>query len=672
MSENNIKLSKKIISNRLSNKIYSKNFNDIARSSSPINEEKVKDLYDTLFYSIPKKGKNSHESIIKESKDYIYPEINKKLDDQLEKLVREIEEKQKELQDLKTGPPTNTEYPNGSFLAAGTGVKQYQGMPTIYVMQDGRKRAFANTGFYKLARKALKVPGEIYSELFFISVDELNQIPDGTKIDYQSKFSSKNIEADYGIIYQRYPFTTLELHCEGREADDSMDLIAGNFWLDDDPDDACKVTYVKNEFQGDSEKYSIETETIGVGETKSIEFARNGTGLRAIPREIDYDLYYDYNIDIQQTGTRLWGKGKEHEGILLAEGRILLDGNPFNTKTNQTDLIRDLSFDEMYGDVRKIYSHGCRQLNGDFEDCFGDLNQNNDLAEKFESPDFRYYQKYVSFSSAEILQDLGTDVSTSFFGAYFAKVDHIKALGNGKSFPVYGQPILKLQGRYVIYLKFTEVNKGTYAGEWKEDTEDLRFHYFYVLDENSNKKLIKIKDKNLPDLLFNKQNETYMLQTAYRLGQDAAAAASSFFGGGSSLGGFLGAIPGYGTANLYSYSLVGPRDSGQFNWEAVKKNKVAYIGLAHDPFNPNLKIRLASHKDNENYFNPFEEGSNYGISGEVRTILEDKNENYSNTSETDFCPFTKAQLEEFSLKSIPAGNNTNLPLGCTFENCLDC
>ena len=45
---------------------------------------------------------------------------------------------------------------------------------------------------------------------------------------------------------------------------------------------------------------------------------------------------------------------------------------------------------------------------------------------------------------------------------------------------------------------------------------------------------------------------------------------------------------------------------------------------------------------------------------------------YQNTNDPDFCPFTKAQLEQFSLYSIPAGSNTNLPLGCTFANCLDC
>ena len=69
-----------------------------------------------------------------------------------------------------------------------------------------------------------------------------------------------------------------------------------------------------------------------------------------------------------------------------------------------------------------------------------------------------------------------------------------------------------------------------------------------------------------------------------------------------------------------------------------------------------------------------EVGSNWGVSGEVRTILEINSDDvdYNNTVPDGFCPFTLAQLEQFSLLSVPAGTTTDLPLGCTFQNCLDC
>ena len=654
MPEEKINLQKTVKSNRLANKLYAKSFNELTRSEPPVSNERAEELYDSLFYKIPKRGKNSHESIVKESKDYLYPQINKKLDSDIDSLLEKLEEKNEELIKLTTARPSNSEYPNGSFLTAGNADGQFQGMTTVYVMQDGLKRAIGSEGMYKLIRKSLKVGGELYSELFFLSVKELNEIPDGVRIDYQWHMSMPEFAASYNPIYQRFPFDTLSLFCEGREANDSFDLVSGDFYLEDDPEDGCSVTYVKNEFDDDPEPYSIETEYIGVGQTVTIEVAKDGNGLKGIPPQINkdiYESYYDYDADIQQTGTRLWGRDKKYKGILYAEGRILLDGNEnFNTKTNQ-ELLTELTFDEMFGDVRRIYSNGCRQLDGSFEDCFGDLNQSGDLEDKFDNPNFRYYKKTVKFSNEEIWQSVGPTEKIH----NNLKLRHKLVLGQGKTFPVYGQPILRLFGTYVIYLAYTDPTTVISYNDLL--VHRLRYHYFYNLDESSNasQKIFKVLDDDIPEYLFNKNHDSFKEQLALR---------NTYLD-----------FDNYNKSNRYRLGLVGPGFRKRFNWEAVKTNKIAYIGLSTDPIT-GQKYDLNYYDVNQgNYFNPPDDGSNYRLSGEVRDILEDMYENpseYQNTNDPDFCPFTKAQLEQFSLYSIPAGSNTNLPLGCTFANCLDC
>ena len=501
MAGEKIKLTKKIISNKLSNKLYAKSFSDLTRSEPPVTEDRITTIYNDLFYQIPKHGKKSHESIIIESRDYLYPQVNETLDGQIDSLVDEIEKKNEELIQLQTARPSHPTYPNGSFLAAGNHNGQFQGMDTIYVMQDGMKRAIASDGMYRLIRKCLKISGEAYSELYFLSVDELNEIPDGVTIEYQWHLSMLSFAADYGDIYLRFPWQELTLYCEGREADDSYNLISGDFWLDDDPDDACTVSYVKNIYEGDPEPYSIETITIGVGQSKFIEFAEDDDGLEGIPKQVkaEYDQYYDYHTDVQRTGTRLWGKDQKYKGIVYAEGRLFIgennNGEKFNTKTNEDITgLRDLYFDDMYGDVRRIYSHGCRQLDGTFEECFGDLNQKGELADLLSgptSPAFSYYESSFRTSQGNITDSYGyTGYSgNDIYGVYNNFLN--------KDYSIYGQPILKVAGRFVVYLTSTCKTGGS-----RYNT----YHHFYMLNPpNNSRPLLKIHDDDIADYLFNKK-----------------------------------------------------------------------------------------------------------------------------------------------------------------------
>tara|TARA_R110001583_G_scaffold93033_4_gene235809 strand:- start:178 stop:2082 length:1905 start_codon:yes stop_codon:yes gene_type:complete len=634
MAEEKIKLQKKIISNKLSNSIYSKSFKDLAKSSIPPNDAQIKALYKTLFYTIPKKGKNSHESIIKESRDYLYPQINKKLDSQIDDLIEEIETKDKELTKLQTTPQANIEYPNGSIITAGSYDGQYQGMTSIYILQEGKKRELMNEELYKIARKALKIPGEDYSELFFLSIDELNQIPDGKQISQQSHFSETHIAINQGDLYQSFPYYILELYCEGREKKNIMSLSVADYYLDNDPENACSITYVKNKFDGDEEEYSIETETINTGQTKIIQFARNDNGIKGIPDEVTdsvYNSYYNYD-NIQQIETRLWGKDSQYKGVLLAEGRLLITkgGGQFNSRTNKT-LNSKLPFNEIYGSVRKIYSNGCKQVDGTYEDCFGNLNQDGNLAKELDMPHFKYYSRSTKFNKEQIEASLGIKYYTSLT-PYPNNHLHLEDV----SFSIYGQPILKLSGQYVVYLKSKN-----------------RFHYFYNLNTiDDSSALLKIEDEDIADYLFDTNNDVFKDQkTNYTNHKNSNSM----------------------DENPYHLGLIGLGDNSRFNWEAVKNSKIEYIGLTSDPIRGNKYTTNGYESSGGNYFNPLEGGSNYGISGEVRTILQNNsNVDYINSDAVDFCPFTKKQLEQFSFLSIPAGSNNNFPIGCTLQNCSDC
>jgi len=671
MAESKLKLTKKVISNKYANKIYSKSFEDLTRSSNPINEEKITDIYNSLFYTINKKGKSSHESIIIESRDYLYPKINKKLDSKIDDLIEEIERLNAELLKIKTASPSNPEYPNGSFITAGNSQGQFQGMPTVWVMQDGMKRALKSEGFYKIARQALKVPGELYSELFMLSVGELNQIPDGLTISKQKHFSLTEFAADYDDVYYRFSFDQITLKCEGREAKDSYDLVAGDFWLDDDPDDACTVTYVKNEYKGDTDPYSIETITIPVGAQVTIEAAKDKYGEVGIPQEVkdSYDDYYNYDVDIQSTGTRLWGKDAKYKGILFAEGRIMLEpGNKFfNTKTNES-IITDMTFDEMFGNKRKIYSHGCKNFYGEYEECFGNLNQTNiSLKRLFDDPSFNYYQTSVRFQGEDVNDSIGNAEIKSFKWNYQGSfnnwerskpvaINHRTELA-WQNFPVYGQPILRISGKYAIYLKsiITIHEKGEFS-----------YHYFYNLEEEEkNKSIFKVRDDKIGETLMDVNHPRYKInkELVGKRSKENSILKFKYTYNSSEYSDIM--------SHVNSFGMLGKGNSKRFFWEAVDISKIRYIGLSHHERYENTPNQLTGWAPNKgNYFNPFEDGSNFEVTAEAQEIL---NQEFPTKAEIRaanalICPYKKSQLVQYLMLGGPG----NLPQGCTMQNCLNC
>ena len=88
MSEKIHKLTKRIVSNKYSNEILSKNFNELAITEDSLDENKLKELYNKIFYIMPKKGKTlSHTDLIDQSYNYINQNYLKILEKQNKKLM---------------------------------------------------------------------------------------------------------------------------------------------------------------------------------------------------------------------------------------------------------------------------------------------------------------------------------------------------------------------------------------------------------------------------------------------------------------------------------------------------------------------------------------------------------------------------------------------------------
>jgi hypothetical protein len=321
------------------------------------------------------------------------------------------------------------------------------------------------------------------------------------------------------------------------------------------------------------------------------------------------------------------------------------DDEKFNTKTNK-NIIKDMSFDEMFGDVRKIYSHGCKQMDGTIDDCFGDLNQKGRLVTLFDDPDFRYYHKTMKVDQQAITDSIGNKSSSRLsllntWGSFIHhryEINHQAELKN-KTFPVYGQPILRIGGKYAVYLKSSI-----------SAIPDLRYHYFYNLRATKYKEvLFKLSDEDIESYLFNKNSDSYKKNQETKRIREI----TSVFSSGTHISQYK-----------YSNGMIGTLNSKRFNWEAVDINKVHYIGLTSDPIK-GTKYNLTGYgSNNGNYFNPFNEGSNYGVSEEVAELINQEDE----VNISGFCNYTRAQLMHFKLLSF----GTSLPQGCTLTNCLDC
>mgnify|MGYP001491911047 CR=1 FL=1 len=64
-------LNKNIMSNKYANELYAKAFGKLAKSSEPVDQQKVLDIYNEVYWDMPEEGDNSHADIVEQSYNFI-------------------------------------------------------------------------------------------------------------------------------------------------------------------------------------------------------------------------------------------------------------------------------------------------------------------------------------------------------------------------------------------------------------------------------------------------------------------------------------------------------------------------------------------------------------------------------------------------------------------------
>tara|TARA_R110001583_G_scaffold1442_3_gene11436 strand:- start:6525 stop:8396 length:1872 start_codon:yes stop_codon:yes gene_type:complete len=480
-------LSKTIISNQQAKDILASTFNEVTISEEKFDSEKIKEIYNDLFFLIPKKGKKSHYSIIEQSTDEAFPEINQNLDDSISFLEEEVEELNTiyisgSLPQITSQHPI---YDDGILIQNGDPVDNVAIDPSsdIFYMQQGFKRPITHSSRGYYVRLIRQVEGEtVYKEdgslkplstspnFRFLSNDDLNLIPNGEDIDSATSLNLETI-TDQGPNYA-YDEIKLKLTCEGLEKfykwgygteyydydlseyEHGGDM--GGYWYLD-PGLSCKVFIAYPNLSGG-------WRTIKGGESLTLKISRDekfyGHTLNGTTDPLDNAFYQSDNIEVvsrsgygqvlPSLGTwKRWGEGKRLPGIRDVKPgsrlnyRIL---SPYNSSGNVVDgggshrlsgiidgeesavnkgfpkqvNILTSQFDKESIHGTRMINKGCyKPLQGAVE-CYGDLGQHSTLQNYLNKPDFVYYKTKVT--------------------------------GGDSGIPMYGQPILKINGKFCVFL----------------------------------------------------------------------------------------------------------------------------------------------------------------------------------------------------------------------------
>ena len=334
----NKKLTKKIISNKHANDILAKNFNQLAKTKDPIDFEILWEIYKNIFYFMPKTGKESHRELIEQSYNHIYAQRNKQIRTRIKRLIKTLGTKEGELANLEN-PASNENpiYEAGAILIAGEGGQVYQDMDVKYIMQEGRKRECKEEMFEKV-KKALGHPPDDHDGRYFLTVNELNDLPDAPEIATTDDLHIKgnDLIVDLGDILGASAYYNVTFECMGNEISDYAGALS-NYMLDLDVstlqfymgNESCTIRYVKDDYTNDELGPILETVEIPKGEKLSLKILRRtDMGNNMIPNNMNE--YYDQNniTNIQYNGNditnyeRNWGPWGDYEAITYAEGRI--------------------------------------------------------------------------------------------------------------------------------------------------------------------------------------------------------------------------------------------------------------------------------------------------------------------------------------------------------------
>ena len=483
MANQNIKLEKSVISQKKSNEIYQKNFSKLVKSNEPVDDDKIIEKYDDLFYDIKIPGKESHKSIVYQSYNHLYDDLNKRHQSSIEKLLQTLASLQKELSDLIN--PAAKEHPiyeDGSFLIGGINGEKYQDMHTIWVMQEGRKRSLGSMEMYNVIRRLWGLPLTSAGK-YFVTLSELNKIPDGKPINVgiDLHIQGEELLAEYDDIFGISAYLDVTFACKGNEVEDIQNIILGDdveataqYYLNSAP---CIIKYIIDDYTNDETGPIVETLTLAKGESKMVRLLREiylesdeGFGLNNLPNNMQ--TYYDnesdpgseilYNGNTISNYIKLWGPGRRYASVVYAEGRItskeewdsqisneffqqdttlqIFNGLP-TTGTNYFQVIEkpDDYGSEYFGAYHRIYGPGLG--------LFGSLNQSQGVTDSyFNDRTFGYYKDGVRKNDGFNIGGMIRDMLPGWAAAFIGDIWILRS----KFLPIYGQPIIKYSGNYYV------------------------------------------------------------------------------------------------------------------------------------------------------------------------------------------------------------------------------
>ena len=482
-------LIKKVISNESAKEKLNSPFNEVTISEEKFDSEKIKGIYNDLFYLINKKGKKSHTSIIEQSTDYVWPEINQNLDDK----ISSLEEEMVELNSIYISgslpqiTPQHPIYNNGVLIQNGdtTDNAAIDPSSTIFYIQQGFKRPITHSSRGYYVRALRQAEGEtVYKEdgsmrplnespnFRFLSNDDLNLIPNGEDIDSAASLNLETI-TDQGPNYT-YDEIKMIIKCEGVEQfymygiDHpffSYNIMEGypekgGYWYID-KNASCKVKIAYPNL-------SAGWRTIPGGGDLTLKISRDdkfyGHTINGTSDPLDYGFYQgNHQEKVSRSGYnqalpplhkwKRWGEKSPFPSILGVKPgsrltyRVL---TPYNSTGQIIDggkshwLNGTMSSPEQSGDAiqqghpeqaglfistyNMESAYGTKILHNDCSHtlqvqeggCYGNLGQSDKLQELLNDPTFNYYRSKVT--------------------------------GGDSGINMYGQPILKVKGKFAVFL----------------------------------------------------------------------------------------------------------------------------------------------------------------------------------------------------------------------------
>ncbi len=476
----NKSLRKRITSNKHSNTVINKKFEKLAKSGDPIDPERIKNMYNDSFFKIKKTGKLSHNEIIEQSYNYVFYRLNQTLDNRIDTLLYDLDEWNNKLTDSQL-PNINEHsvYDDGSFLMAGESPDQepYQDMFTVWVMQEGRKRPIADVNVYNTIRKAYGLEIGETTGIYYLTIEELNLIPDGTPIHVYPDLNlegnsliAEDVDLELTSAYYEASF-----YCEGNEVQDVYNIILndngasqGQFFVNNE---GCRIKFLVDNGTVDEVLPEIVEVQFNKGDQIIQRFVRetfslNNSGMPTniselytlnSPGELTYDTAYvagamDVGVMPISDYIREWGPMGKFTGIVYAEGRIKYRELKPNEETD-SHILNGLPSSPSMGSYYQVVNvdqlnqntpFGTNRIFAPGSSLFGGLNQDSDLQSKFDDLSFKYYSKQA------IVGNIYLDLS--YLGGFvnFFTGDEIRV--NGGTFPIYGQPIIRYDQRYNVIL----------------------------------------------------------------------------------------------------------------------------------------------------------------------------------------------------------------------------